>query len=251
MAIVGTPAIFLPIFLPMIALDDSEQSRRAGLLRMSVPLRRNISVLVCWLTMTCVVLAVRARSWHAAGGVAVESFFYLALLLCFAQSRALRSLLAHLHPGHKLFLALLLGLLTLGHLWQKSRYTFPFVTWSMYGDPVNSDQIVFFDYEGTTAAGAKIRIRPSHLLPSLQNWVLDNKLKELGNQAIAEETGVEQQQYRQRYSDTLLALGRQYNRDHPTLTISSIEVYECRLSLPTHVKGSSVSRKCVWRIAVD
>lgn len=88
-----------------------------------------------WLLIVGGAAATRPFGPGPFGADALESLAVGALLLAFASSAQVRSLLADIGRPRALFVTALLGLVLWGQLARDNRTSFPFLHWSMYTDP--------------------------------------------------------------------------------------------------------------------
>jgi hypothetical protein len=173
-----------------------------------------------------------------------EAVWYLALLLFFSALQPFRSLMASLPRPYQLtFLAFGLALLSAQFV-GGGRHTYPMVRWAMFNDPVVQPKVVL--YEGISASGERVLLRPMNLVPSLRNGRFTSKLRQAYQAAVTAPPSDGSTEF-----DKLLrSLARIRNLSQLNDPIVSVEVFEHTLPPDSWFDRPEQRRTPVWRTAV-
>src|SRR5262245_57214716 len=125
-----------------------------------------------------------AAAWGAIGGLCSlaepetplgarggQWAFGLALTALLASLRPVRRFLAGLPRSHAALLGGFAALLLGAQLLDRSKDTFPFVSWKMFSSPAPAalGPVSFYEYDGRTDAG-RVTLNPARLVPPLKNY---------------------------------------------------------------------------------
>jgi hypothetical protein len=177
---------------------------------------------------------------------------YLAVVLTIGLARPVRAWLAGLPTPHRGLLGGLVLLLLIGHMGGRSRWTFPFSEWAMYGRaPRETDSVLeFHGCRGTQASGRMIRIGPEELVPSLWSLSLMTKTGHVALAAFAPAPPAQQRRQRDALSDWLRAIGTLHNRLRPAEAVREIEIV--RYTIDARAPGRPrVTEQPLWRVELE
>ena len=216
---------------------------------MSERAKAHALALVLWLLVVGGALATRPFEADCCGHDAFESLAMGALLLAFAASRRVRSLLGGIGLPRALFVSALLGLALWGQLARDNRVSFPFLAWSMYTkqDPPSE----YLDFEvryrnGETGrfpfgqlasfAGSKFMVPQGRALENRITQWLDPERGALDPETARTELG---------------KLVATYNARHPDNPVVSMTVLRCSVPIRDFAGRESVVREPLLEVGFD
>lgn len=201
--------------------------------------------LLLWLL---VVAGARAtRPLDARGPDGIESTAILVLLLTFAASQRLRSLLADVGRLRALFVIALLGLVLWGQLARDNHASFPFLPWSMYTATNPSNEYLEFEVRyrsggtGPFAFGRLASFRGSKFLPSRGRALENGITKRLRRNPFVPD----------RARAELAKLVATYNRQNPSDPVVALTVVRRVVPIHAFTGRDSVRREPLLEMGFD
>jgi hypothetical protein len=211
--------------------------------------RACLRALLVWSGAIAAALAIRREEGTLSpASVAVEAGCYLAAFLWLWSVRPFHAYVTRLPRPHQWLFGAVFTLCLTSQLAHASRLTFPVVAWEVYARAEHRDVLVFYQFQGIDEHGRAAQVNAESLLRSLSNMAVATKFKQLAK-AVLSPTGdaAKQQERQRRLADTLLAMGRLYNRRHPDRPIRWLALMRCSLDLRTG-DASTLRREPVWRV---
>lgn len=176
--------------------------------------------------------------------------FWLALIVLLVSLRPVHRFLAALPRPHAFLLAGFFALLLAGQLADRSKDTFPFVSWKMFSMPAPASlgPIAYYEYYGRTDAAERVPLNPERLFPSLKNYRMAVGLMTLAGGAL--DPARPDPEAARRLSEALRALGARHNRENPGTPVRGVEMYRCQLDPRPGPARRETYRWRVWHVEV-
>jgi hypothetical protein len=194
-------------------------------------------------TIALGLVTVRVTGWWRPG-LAVEGFWYCALLITFSAIPQFRLMFRKLSRGQQLALLSFSVALLAGQFVGGGGDTFPIVRWAMYTSPVSQASAVV--YEGITQSGDRVLLRPAELVPSLAHGRFESKLQRAYESSLQSSfpRGTTQ------FDELLRSIALIYNRGGTHDPIVAVEVFDYSVPTEEYVDRSLHEERLLWRTAV-
>ena len=168
-----------------------------------------------WITLAWAVVLVLAfpAMPNPVGGV-LEALVYLVVLLVLARAPGLRELLQASSLRARWTVALVSTIWLFVQLAQPGGRFFPLASWSMYGDRRGRSVPTSHTLTGTTCQGARVRLDPSGLIPTLGQGQIRLRLEHLYEDLEAAPGTRDSLRTAQRLTGLLTAIARLYEQKH-------------------------------------
>jgi len=127
-----------------------------------------ISVFLVWIAAVLPALAINRVTWSPIRPPLTEAVVHLVLILLLASFQPVVHFLTHLPRLHSKILIGIVALLLFGQIANRTAATYPFVTWSMYGESPKEKIVNYFEIYGVDREGNRVRLNPSRLFPYLR-----------------------------------------------------------------------------------
>jgi hypothetical protein len=142
----------------------------------------------------------------------------LAALYCLPSIRAF---CRRINPGNKITALIIITAFLLGHSLGVSRYTFPFVNWSMYSVVNETEQFETVKLIATSADGTQTEVNPVSYFPSLRRCFSSRFSKLVFAVDKKKVTKYGSQVYHELF-DAILQNYNQQNPDRPAIEIAAV-----------------------------
>ncbi len=123
-------------------------------------------ILPWYLLIVFVAVLINKITWGDPKRAFFEGVGILLILLMIIIQKPVRIYLEHLPTLHKMIVTVFFLLLVAAELVDKSRTTFPFVSFKLYSIPMKSSEVIFYRYEGSNEFGHKVLLSPGKLFPT-------------------------------------------------------------------------------------
>jgi hypothetical protein len=161
----------------------------------------------------CLGLIVWMISYIIPFQLAGQAYLMIAILLAFRYWPPMARWVASMPGAHRLVFAVLLGAMLLGHYTIRGRAWYPFIVWEIFPFVHDTDPVTAREFIATTESGARVRLLPEQLFPSI---VQVDPIDSLDNPDL----------YPPGTTDRLaLALARAYNEQHPSDKLREVDLY--------------------------
>lgn len=155
-----------------------------------------------------------ANAWRL-----LEAGMILGLLLCLAAHRSLSAALGTVRGTRAIALLGLLGLVAVAQVIDKTRATYPFLSWSMYSEP--EVMPTYVEYKATLASGRVIDFPFHEIVPTFERRSVSHGL----TRRLARRSQPPGHLYFIEEAERLIeSLAKIYNARHPSDQIEHVEV---------------------------
>ncbi len=122
---------------------------------------------------------------HPVASSIVELVVVVSGLIAIGAAPSVATRVREMSPRHRTISIAILSLMVIGHWVGRSRDTFPFLRWDMYGEPAveAGSDVESFELHGVTADGANVPIRLSGIFGRV-GWRVQSSLRRPGSRVL-------------------------------------------------------------------
>lgn len=177
----------------------------------------------------------------------LQAILILSIIYPLTRRKELIQVFSELTKWYKMFVGSLFFLVVVGHL--AGVNTFPFVAWSMYGEPTKGDPFVY-EYTGVLRSGTREPLVPSRLLPSISADRITSKLyRQIGSLDVATDS-TQKANLLAQHKETLAALAKLYSKKNPDDPMDVVIVSRTTLYLYPKNGVHQSEPEILWRVNV-
>lgn len=165
----------------------------------------------------------------------LEALAYLALVALLTRQAGLMRPWRSLAWPRRLLLAALLCAPLVGQVIHHDDWTYPWVGWAMYTDPVPGD-VTYLEYSAVLDSGREV------------DWPVARLFSRIGKKAVWKLKALDRAG-KTHTSDVILdELARRYNRTHTDDPARRIRVWECTVPIDRRREGAALRRTLVREV---
>lgn len=118
-------------------------------------------------------------NWTLTFSKVVEAFLSLVVVLILISFKTIQEYLPGIPKVHLRIFLVFFFLLSSAHFIEKEETTFPFLTWGMYGGKFEKPYLDYYDFQGITTEGQRVRIISEEVFPVMMHSRINKKLEYL------------------------------------------------------------------------